>query len=321
MNEQYLFPAFLALTVAIAGVIIVQVVFELLEVKKRRLQERLGNANAAEAYASAYAPIAFQEKTDDVPPLLARFSLVRRFNALLQTAMPDLSLSRFALLATVIAIAAFVMAYLIFASFLAAFVAAVAAAIVPFVVVRSKFYRRQRIMDDQLPEALEFLARILRAGHSLATGLQMGGDELPEPLASEFRKCHDQHSLGQALDVVIKDMAIRVGTPDFAFFVTAVLIQRQTGGDLAEVLGNISNMVRQRIRLGQHVKAITAEGRLVGGILLVLPIVVFFIIYGLNPNYAGLLLTTTDGYYLCFAAISLQILGLFTIRKIVSVKL
>src|SRR5204863_3305281 len=185
-----------------------------------------------------------------------------------------------------------------------------------FWIVNSKYARRQRMLDDQLPDALEFLARILRAGHSLTTGLQMGGDELPEPLSLEFRRCYDQHSLGQPLDVGLREMAHRVGTTDFSFFVTAVLIQRTTGGDLAEVLGNISTMIRARIRLQQHVKAITAEGRLVGSILIVLPFVFCGIMYLLNPTYAGVLFSTWAGNVICFIAIGMLILGYLSIRWI-----
>src|SRR5437763_13379614 len=98
-------------------------------------------------------------------------------------------------------------------------------------------------MSDQLPEALDFLARILRAGHSLTTGLQMMGTELPDPLAQEFRRCYDQHSLGQPLEDCLREMAARIESTEFQFFVTAVLIQRNTGGDLSQVLNNISSTI------------------------------------------------------------------------------
>jgi len=116
-------------------------------------------------------------------------------------------------------------------------------------------------------------------------------------------------------------MAERVDTSDFAFFVTAVLIQRTTGGDLAEVLTNIGSMVRARIRLAQHVKAITAEGRLVGGILLVLPILFFMILYSINRNYARVLLDTPEGNWALGLAVLFQVLGVITIKRIVSVKM
>ncbi len=175
-------------------------------------------------------------------------------------------------------------------------------------------------MMDQLPEALDFLSRILRAGHSLSTGLQMMAEELPQPLSNEFRRCYDQHSLGQSLEEALKDAAIRVDNPDFGFFVTAVLIQRQTGGDLSEVLNNISGMIRARIRLQQHVKAKTAEGRFTGYILVCFPIVMFFIVYFLNPHYAQMLLHTTTGIWLLVVAGSMLVIGTVAIQKITTLK-
>jgi tight adherence protein B len=148
----------------------------------------------------------------------------------------------------------------------------------------------------------------------------MMGDELPQPIGAEFRRCYGQHSLGQSLEESLRDMAGRIDSSDFAFFVTAVLIQRQTGGDLAEVLTNISTMIRARMRLKGHVKAITAEGRLTGNVLVAFPIVLFAISYTLNPNYAGVLLNTSVGKTLLCVAGALQLLGLFIIRKIVAVK-
>src|SRR6185369_7769124 len=153
----------------------------------------------------------------------------------------------------------------------------------PFFLLSNKRNRRIRALNDQLPEALDFLSRALKAGHSLSTGVQMMADELPDPLAAEFRQCYDQHSLGQSLDDALKDTSARIESTDFAFFITAVLIQRQTGGDLSEVLRNISSMIRQRIRLGQQVKAKTAEGRFTGYIMVAFPLVMFFIASALSP--------------------------------------
>ena len=146
---------------------------------------------------------------------------------------------------------------------------------------------RLKKLIRQLPEALDFLSRIMRAGHSLSTGLQMMADELPKPIAEEFRKVYDQHSLGQPLEEALKDMSTRIDSTDLSFFVTAVLIQRQTGGDLSEVLGNISNLVRQRMRLAQSVGAKTAEGRFTGYILVAFPVIMFGICYFLNPELYG----------------------------------
>ena len=115
----------------------------------------------------------------------------------------------------------------------------------------------------------------------------MMADELPKPISEEFRKVYDQHSLGQPLEESLKDMSSRVDSTDFSFFVTAVLIQRQTGGDLSEVLGNISRLVRSRMRLSQSVAAKTAEGRFTGYILICFPVVMFLICWYLNPELYG----------------------------------
>jgi tight adherence protein B len=121
------------------------------------------------------------------------------------------------------------------------------------------------------------------------------------------------------IDDALKDMATRVESSDFAFFVTAVLIQRQTGGDLSEVLDNISGMIRQRVRLQQHVKAKTAEGRLTGYILSAFPAVMFVISYMLNPDYASVLIKTNTGLMLLAGALGLQLVGLYFIKKITTV--
>jgi tight adherence protein B len=149
--------------------------------------------------------------------------------------------------------------------------------------------------------------------------LQMIGQELPDPLATEFRRAYDAHSLGLPLDEALKDTAARIESTDFGFFVTAMLIQRQTGGDLSEVLEHISQMIRNRIRLQQHVRAKTAEGRLPGYILTAFPVLMFMISYTLNPAYAGMLL---HGYGLYMLGVSafLCIIGLIAIRKITTLK-
>ena len=321
MAQSYLFILLLSATVATVAAMLVQVIFGLLEVKKRRLHERLGSSVEAQ-YESMYGPIALAERpTDLLSGALARSQTIQTFHAKLARAYPGVVLKRFMFMIVAFAVMAGGLAYVGTRSAVAGVFAGVCCGMLPFLIVSSKCAKHQKIVEDQLPEALDFLARVLRAGHSLATGMQMAAEEIPEPLASQFRRCYDQHSLGTPLEVAMKEMAERVGTPDFSFFVTAVLIQRTTGGDLAEVLTNISNMVRARIRLQQHVKAITAQGRMVGYILLVLPLIFFIILYLLNPKYARVLLDTREGFYLLLAALILQALGLISIKRIVSVKM
>jgi tight adherence protein B len=322
MFDGYLFIILLSLTIATVAGILVQLLFSLLEVKKRRLQERLGSTTgpADDSYESLYGPIAL-EQPGDLSGLLGKSEAVQAFNTKLMRAYPGVVLQRFLFMIVAFAVAAAVLAYIGTQSIVAAVFGGAVAGMLPFVIVSSRCAKRQKTIEDQLPEALDFLARVLRAGHGLATGLQMAADEIPQPLANEFRRCYDQHSLGTTLDQAMKEMAERVGTPDFSFFVTAVLIQRTTGGDLAEVLTNIGNMVRARIRLQQHVKAVTAEGRLVAYVLLVLPVIFYVILYMLNRPYARVLLDTQEGFMVLCIALLLQMTGLMWIKKIVSVKL
>jgi tight adherence protein B len=310
------FLILIAAAFTIGGWALVQIVYSVMNSDKRRLQERLVASKgevAEESYRSIVKSAEELRKAQD--------RLKKGFVRKLARAHPDLSIRGFLMMVSLIALGGFVAGAFASESLVVGALSAMMAGAVPFLVVNSRSARVQRVIDDQLPDALDFLARILRAGHSLSTAFQMSGEELPDPMASEFRRCYDQHSLGQPLEDVMKDMAVRVDVPDVAFFVTAVLIQRQTGGDLAEVLRNIAGMIRARIRLQQHVKAITAEGRLVGAILLALPFIFFFILYVLNPNYAGVLLNTTEGRWVTVGALVMQVLGVITIKKIVSVRM
>jgi tight adherence protein B len=214
----------------------------------------------------------------------------------------------------------FMVGMLATSNMLIALVSGVLGAYFPFLMLMQKRGRRQRAIAMQLPEALDFLSRVLQAGHSFSTGIQMMSEELPEPLRGEFRRCYEQHSLGQPLEDSLKDMATRIESTDFAFFITAVLIQRQTGGDLSEVLKNISSMIRQRIRLQAHVKAKTAEGRFTGYILVAFPAVMFVLVSFMNPAYAHNLTGTSVGQKMLGVAFGLQMMGLWAIRKLTTVK-
>jgi tight adherence protein B len=289
--------------------------------EKRKLSQRLGNDDRVDANAATRQSIVIhQMESAGLPPALAKIKLLQSLHGRVIQAFPELPLVRFLLIVSGLAFVSFLVTWVVADSLLIGVVAGALAGYLPFFAMNSKRSKRQRQLADQIPDALDFLSRILRAGHSLTTGLQMMGEELRPPMAAEFRRCYDQHSLGQPLEDCLKDMATRVETTDFAFFVTAVLIQRQTGGDLSEVLTNISGMIRQRIRLQQHVKAKTAEGRFTGYILVAFPAIMFLIAWTMNPGYAGVLLHTSKGMMLLCTAFGLQMLGLWAIRKLTTVK-
>jgi tight adherence protein B len=317
--EQY-FPILLAVTVALFVWAISVTVVNVLKSEKRKLAQRLSGTGALSGGSAVAASIVMQSDDEGLSPLLARSAFMRALHRQLVHAYPDASLTRFLALSAGIALFATLALYTFMDSLPVAFVAGLAGAYFPYMLVCSRKNKRQRHLAEQLPDALDFLQRILRAGHSLSTGLAMMAEELPAPLSAEFRRCYDQHSLGQPLEHALKEMASRIESTDFAFFVTAVLIQRQTGGDLSQVLGNISGMIRQRIRLQQYVKAKTAEGRFTGYILVAFPILMFFIAYSMNPDYGQILLHTSTGLTMLAIAGGLVVAGLLAIRKITTVK-
>jgi tight adherence protein B len=251
---------------------------------------------------------------------LKNFGPARGLALLLNQANPDKSLQ--SLLQTMLGLFAvgFIVPFMVRGSVFVGLVAGLILALVPIMLLTRKKAKRQQMMDDQLPNALDFLGRAMRAGHSLTTGWAMLGSELPDPLAAEFRRCHDRHAMGVDLDTCLREMTKRIESVDFAFFITAVLIQRQTGGDLAGVLDNIGDMIRQRIRLQKTLKSKTAEGRFTGYVLTAFPAVMFVILYMMNPEYAGILLTEPLGKGMLVTAVIMQIMGLFMIQKLTKLK-
>lgn len=318
--QDLIFPTIVALSVASAVWALAQFVASRISSDNKRIKHRLSVEHSATLETSVHRPLVVQSDAKGLSAVLARQPVFNSIYRVLIQTWPEMPLTRFIGITLGSGLGMFAIIGAMFDSAPMGVVAAMLGMYVPFLVLTAKRNGRQRALAEQLPDAMDFLSRILRAGHSLSTGLHMMGEELPQPLAAEFRKCYAQHSLGQSLEDGLKEMAAKIESTDFAFFVTAVLIQRQTGGDLSEVLNNISGMVRQRIRLQQHVKAKTAEGRFTGYILVALPALLFLIAYHMNPEYSGTLLRTSMGLKMLGVSFTLQVLGLLAIRKLTTVK-
>lgn len=199
-------------------------------------------------------------------------------------------------------------------------VAAVVMSLLPLLWILFRRSRRLKAFGAQLPDALELIGRALRAGHSLAAGFNLVKDEMPDPIASEFGRVFEEQNLGVPFEEALENLTDRVPNLDLRFFATAVILQRQTGGDLAEILDKIGHLVRERFRIWGQVQALTGEGRLSGVVLLALPPVLFLTVYQLNPNYIMVLFTDPMGKQMLFGAIVMQVLGALVIRKIVNIK-
>lgn len=192
--------------------------------------------------------------------------------------------------------------------------------LVPFAWLLHKRASRLKTFAAQLPEALELVARALRAGHSLAAGLHVVAEEMPAPIADEFNRVYEEQNLGIPIEETLKAMCDRVPNLDLRFFVTSVCIQRTTGGDLAEILDKIGYVIRERFRILGQVKALTAEGRLSGVILLALPFLLFLIMLHIKYDYVEKLWTHELGIKMSMYALLMQLAGALLIRKIVNIK-
>ncbi|MCI0380968.1 MAG: type II secretion system F family protein [Gemmataceae bacterium] len=191
---------------------------------------------------------------------------------------------------------------------------------IPFAWLLTKRAMRLKHFASQLPDALELVARALRAGHSLAAGMHVVAEEMPTPVADEFNRVYEEQNLGIPIEEAMKSMCDRVPNLDLRFFVTSVLIQRQTGGDLAEILDKIGYVIRERFRILGQVKALTAEGRLSGVILIALPFAMFLLMMHIKYDYIEKLWTHPLGIKMSIFALIAQLLGAIVIRKIVNIK-
>ncbi|HEX5105816.1 MAG TPA: type II secretion system F family protein [Pirellulaceae bacterium] len=257
---------------------------------------------------------------NDVPSVLEEFVL-KFFNlrAFLQQADTHLSPTKFIIISVGLAVGTtFVLPLARIPLALAP--VGVLAGIIPFAYLYLKRKRRLGRFAKQLPESLELISRALRAGHSLASGFKLVADEQDYPINVEFERCYESQNLGVPLEEAIEQMTERVPNLDLRFFATAVILQRQTGGDLAEILDKIGHLVRERFRIWGQIQALTGEGRLSGVVLLALPPVLFVVMWRLNPDYCMALFTDPMGHQMLAGAIVMQIIGALVIRKIVNIK-
>lgn len=186
-------------------------------------------------------------------------------------------------------------------------------------VVRTRS-KRMAAFEEQFPEALDFLARAMRAGHAFSIGLEMLSEESPPPLGPEFRKVHNEHNLGLPIETALANLSQRMPLLDVSFFVSAVLLQRETGGNLSEILTKLAYVIRERFKLKGQVRAASAHGRITGTILTLMPIGLMFGLMLIAPGYLQGMAADSDGRLMIAGVIVLMIIGHLTIRKIVKIK-
>jgi tight adherence protein B len=217
-------------------------------------------------------------------------------------------------------IAVFLLTQMLSRLLLASAVLGVLAAFIPIWWLRFKGRQRVAKFEEQFPEAIDLLARALRAGHAFSTGLNMVADEMPDPVGTEFRLAYDRQNFGMPMPDALKALGERVPLLDARFFVTAVLTQREAGGNLSEVLDNLATVIRDRFKVKRQVRVITAHARITGWVLALLPPSLGVVLTLLAPQHMSLLWTHPTGIRMVVVALILQVVGTMIIRKLVDVE-
>ncbi len=292
-----------------------------------RIKNRLtggGRTKAEKGTSKQPALIRSEEVTSGqiVLGLLRRYKLSDRLRELLEQAGLRWNLARLIHGCLAMFLAGWAVARLMLPANLAsfAFLVALGAGFLPIAYVVRKRGQRLHKFEELFPESLEFVSRSMRAGHAFSVSLEMIHREFQEPLSGEFRRTFEEHNLGLPLDVALQKLAKRVPLLDVHFFVSAVLLQKRTGGNLAEILDKLAYIIRERFKLRGKIRAISAHGRMTGTALTMIPVVVGAMLFWVNPDYVRFFVTDTTGNIMMGAAVLLQLIGYGIIRKIVSIE-
>lgn len=291
---------------------------------EKRVQQRLSEISVGSLARAPDAPDLLLRVTySDIALLDTVFrnlSLTRKLQAQISEADSSWTVGRL-LAATLLifAVAAWLSSFLVPAVALQ-LILATALAAGPYVSIRVQRQVRFRKFEQTLPDAIDLMGRALRAGHSVAAAIEMVSQEVAEPARSEFRKVFEQQNFGLPFREALEDLSRRVPLPDWQFVVTAILVQKETGGNLAEILDKTGFVIRERARLKGQLRIHTAQGRLTGWILGLLPFIMFVLLTLVNPKYTRVLIEDPLGQKLVLVGIGLMALGFYVIRRIVDIK-
>ncbi|HYY97433.1 MAG TPA: type II secretion system F family protein [Pyrinomonadaceae bacterium] len=295
------------------------------EAKRRRLQQRLSDALLYTKNSDdEEIRLARQELMSEIPTLsrvLMRMQLANRLRRMLDQADLHITVSRLLMLSLMAGILAALAVSVVSISKLLMVVAGLVAASLPFLRIAYKRKKRLNAFLEHLPDTLELMSRALQAGHAFAESLHMVSTEMPEPIATEFRKTYEEQNLGLSLKLALENMSERVPLLDLRFCITAILIQRETGGNLAEILEKVSHTIRERFRILEDLNTLTTSSRMSAWILCGLPLFVALAVSIMNPDYMSVLWRDPRGHNLLFAAGFMQITGMLIIRKILNIKI
>ncbi len=319
-------PLFVAAAVFVTVVLLIMGVYYLYDqaaygdqtAAARRLRLNLN----AEARAAAIDIIRrdAMEQDEWYTVLMNKFAPLKEVKKLLRQANSDMPVSVFLLLSAVSAVIGLLVALALRLSpLMLAGVVAMGGAL-PYVYQSQRRKKRLAAIEHQLPDALDLIARTLMAGHAFIMGLKMVGEQMDEPIRSEFRKAFDEISFGVSVAEAMKDLSERVDLIDIKFFVTSLLVQLETGGNLAEIIQGIASLIRARFELYGKIQVLSAEGRISARVMFALPFALGAAIYSLNPTYMGLLFTDPAGIAMLQGGIAMMMLGMWVTRRLIQIK-
>ncbi len=309
----------LVLVVVIGGYLILEYEYE-----QKEVERRFSRLEKGEHLADALPAILKTQIMSDVPLLnhvLSKLNFAVRFDKRLQQAGIALKVGTFVLLSITLFAFGTVVCLLLNWPLVLALGFGLVLGLIPNTVVNFRRHLRIKNFTVHFPDALEMFARSLRAGHSFSGAIELVAEEMPEPVGPEFRKVFDEQNLGIPLRQALFGMTERIDSLDVKFLVTAILIHRDTGGNLAEIIDKISYVIRERFRIQGQLKTFTAQARLTGFIIALLPVIAALLIGFLNPQYMRPLWEDPVGRVMVFSAVILQVLGILVIRKIIRIKI
>lgn len=295
------------------------------DTKRARLQKRLSEALLHSAHTEDIEVVlARNELMSEIPWVnraLIRVQAALQLKRMLDQADLHITPSRLIMFSAMAGMLAALAASVVSISILLMLGAGLSAAALPFVHVWWKRKKRFNAFLESLPDALDLMSRGLSAGHAFSEAMHMVSTEMPEPIATEFRKTYEEQNLGLSLKLALENLTQRIPLLDLRMCVTAVLIQRETGGNLAEILEKVAYTIRERFRIMGDLKTLTTSSRMSAWLLCGLPIFVTIVITIMNPEYMNVLWKDQRGHYLIATALFLQVTGMLIVRKILNIKI
>jgi tight adherence protein B len=325
LPPSILIPALVAFLAVALGTVSLVLLWEWLQEQQRKrnmvdqLRSLANDPTSLAGGSSVFRSAVLQSSW--LRPIVARVPQLRDATFLLEQAGVTWTLQTLILLSLGMAVGLGSMILILTGSVPAGIIATIVGSMLPVFYVRRKRRRRLDAFEELLPDSIDLVGRALRAGHPLTAGLKMAADEGSEPVAGEFRRVFEEQRFGLPLQDSLLGMTDRVNLVDVRILATAILIQREVGGNLAEILDNLASVVRARFTIRRQLRVYTAQGRMTGYLLSALPIILFSILYMLNPTYMSILFTDPIGKILVGVGISMQLIGFLWIRKIINIEI